>query len=99
MFYDGFTVEDIERGCEKIREIARKAGIHTEDAKEGCDRMAEAMREAAESIKEKEEEIQEAKMQAEKTFPCRICGTRYMNKAEAKACARSHDWQNRRGRR
>ena len=30
---------------------------------------------------------------------CRICGQAYTNKAEAKECARSHSWQNRRGRR
>lgn len=98
MFYDGFTVEDIERGCEKIRENARKAGKHIEDTKEGFDRISEAMWEAAENIKELEEKIQEAKMHAEKMVPCRICGTRYMSKAQAKACVRSHDWQNRRGR-
>lgn len=39
----------------------------------------------------------------EKTEPkhvcCRVCGTRYQSKAEAKQCQRSHEWQNRRGRR
>lgn len=32
-------------------------------------------------------------------FRCRVCGTRYYSKQEAKECQRKHDWQNRKGRR
>ena len=34
-----------------------------------------------------------------KIFSCRICGTRYFDPGEAKQCQRSHEWQNRKGRR
>lgn len=30
---------------------------------------------------------------------CRVCGQRYESRAEAKQCQRSHEWQNRKGRR
>ena len=46
-----------------------------------------------------EERFEKKKEEAWRTYPCRICGTRYESKSEAKQCARSHDWQNRRGRR
>ena len=32
-------------------------------------------------------------------FRCRVCGTRYQSKQEARDCQRSHEWQNRKGRR
>lgn len=34
-----------------------------------------------------------------KPYRCPICGTRYYDKGEAKQCRRSHEFQNRRGRR
>jgi hypothetical protein len=34
-----------------------------------------------------------------KRFKCRVCGTGYLSKQEAKECLRSHEWQNKRGRR
>lgn len=34
-----------------------------------------------------------------KMYHCRVCGTGYYDKKEAKECMRSHDWQNRKGRR
>ena len=34
-----------------------------------------------------------------KPYHCPICGTRYYDKGEAKQCRRSHEWQNRSGRR
>lgn len=34
-----------------------------------------------------------------KLYHCPICGTRYYDKGDAKQCRRSHEWQNRRGRR
>lgn len=34
-----------------------------------------------------------------KPYHCRICGRRYFDKADAKECVRSHEWQNRKGRR
>lgn len=34
-----------------------------------------------------------------KMFRCRICGTRYQSKGEAKQCQREHEWQNRKARR
>ena len=34
----------------------------------------------------------------ETKFHCRICGTRYDSKQEAKECQRNHEWHNRRGR-
>ena len=34
-----------------------------------------------------------------KMYHCRVCGTGYQSKQEAKECVRTHDWQNRRGRR
>lgn len=39
------------------------------------------------------------KKQEPKMYHCRVCGTRYQSKQEAKECVRTHDWQNRRGRR
>ena len=39
------------------------------------------------------------KKQEQKMYHCRVCGTRYQSKQEAKECVRTHDWQNRRGRR
>ena len=34
-----------------------------------------------------------------KMYHCRVCGAGYYDKKEAKECMRSHDWQNRKGRR
>lgn len=34
-----------------------------------------------------------------KRYHCRVCGRLYTDKADAKDCVRSHEWQNRRGRR
>lgn len=34
-----------------------------------------------------------------KPYHCPICGTIYYDKGDAKQCRRSHEWQNRRGRR
>lgn len=34
-----------------------------------------------------------------KVYHCRVCGTGYESKAEAKQCQRKHDWQNRKARR
>lgn len=34
-----------------------------------------------------------------KLYHCRVCGTGYLSKQEAKGCERGHEWQNRRGRR
>lgn len=34
-----------------------------------------------------------------KPYHCPICGTRYYDNGDAKQCRRSHEWQNRRGRR
>lgn len=33
-----------------------------------------------------------------KPVHCRVCGARYYSKSEAKQCQRSHEWQNRKGR-
>lgn len=46
-----------------------------------------------------EERFRKKKENAWRMYPCRICGTKYMDKSEAKQCARSHEWQNRKGRR
>lgn len=46
-----------------------------------------------------ERELERLKEKDNRTFPCRICGTLYQDRQEAKACQRSHDWQNRKGRR
>lgn len=43
-------------------------------------------------------EIHEEKKE-QKPYHCRVCGTRYYSKSEAKECVRGHEWQNRRGRR
>ena len=51
-----------------------------------------------ESLKEKENPYPDGKPEPKKCH-CRICGQAYTNKSEAKECARSHSWQNRRGRR
>ena len=79
--------------------MVNQAGISVAEAEEAINRLALVIQDNKEQIEKMTEEIQEAKKQAEKMVPCRICGTRYISKAEAKACARSHDWQNRRGRR
>lgn len=34
-----------------------------------------------------------------KAYHCPVCGHRYYDRKEAKECRRSHEWQNRRGRR
>ena len=46
-----------------------------------------------------EERFRKEKENAWRMYPCRICGTKYADKSEAKQCARSHEWQNRKGRR
>ena len=46
-----------------------------------------------------EERFRKKKENAWRMYPCRICGTKYMDKLEAKQCARSHEWQNKKGRR
>lgn len=48
-----------------------------------------------EYAKEKEEDLKKS----EKGFHCRICGTRWDTKSEAKACVRSHEMLNKKGRR
>ena len=48
---------------------------------------------------EREAEYQRQKQAAFRLFPCRICGTLYQDRREAKACQREHEWQNRKGRR
>jgi len=68
----------------------------TTEALEG---LAEAMDELAKAVEPWAEEMHEAKRRAESMVACRICGSRYISKQEAKACMRSHEWQNRRGRR
>lgn len=68
----------------------------TTEAMEG---LAEAMEELAKAVEPWAEEMQEAKRRAESMVACRACGNRYFSKQEAKACMRSHEWQNRRGRR
>ena len=46
-----------------------------------------------------ETQPQEERKKPERIFHCRVCGTGYQSKQEAKECVRTHDWQNRRGRR
>lgn len=43
-------------------------------------------------------EVYEEKKES-KLYHCRVCGRPYTDKADAKDCVRSHEWQNRRGRR
>lgn len=43
------------------------------------------------------ETIPEGKKE-QKLYHCRVCGRAYTDKADAKDCVRSHEWQNRRGR-
>ncbi len=55
--------------------------------------IIEAQKEAKDGGPEGEEQKPE-----EKAYHCRICGRRYYDRSEAKECARSHGWQNQRGR-
>lgn len=95
-------MEKIEILAEKIDEInnnAYKAGMKFAEAEDAINRLAKLIQEWGKSLEGMTEEFREAKRLAESTITCRVCGKHYMSKAEAKACMRSHNWQNKRGRR
>lgn len=95
-------MEAVEKLADKIDQInanARQAGMKIAEAEDAFNRLAQDIQECGKRLEEMTEEFQEAKRRAESTIACRVCGKHYMSKGEAKACMRSHNWQNKRGRR
>ena len=52
----------------------------------------------AEDAEKDEQDPDEGKPEP-KEYHCRVCGKTYYDQKEAKGCMRSHEWQNRKGRR
>ena len=59
---------------------------------------AEIIRRLAEQEEQAEQESYPEKKEPA-IYHCRICGAAYDDKRQAKECVRTHEWQNRRGRR
>lgn len=62
----------------------------------------ETAEEIARRIAEQEEQAEQESYPEKKEpaiYHCRICGAAYDDKRQAKECVRTHEWQNRRGRR
>lgn len=79
--------------------LAQKAGVTFEEADAAMRRAEQDYQELEKAAVSPSEVLQEARKQMESLVACRVCGTRYFSKQEAKACQRSHEWQNKRGRR
>ena len=62
----------------------------------------ETAEEIVRRIAEQEEQTEQESYPEKKEhaiYHCRICGAAYDNKRQAKECVRTHEWQNRKGRR
>lgn len=78
--------------CQVI--IATKATEEFYQALETTEKVRQKVSEAV-----KWERFEDIRKMIKGMVACRVCGTRYFSKQEAKACQRSHEWQNKRGRR
>ena len=73
-----------------LKQSASFDDTRMEEVSEAFMALANALNVATEELSKLAEEVQEAKQEL-KPFRCRICGSHFYSKGEAKSCTRSHN--------